>query len=234
MNFLSITQRLWLEAGASGVSPGPSTTVNQTGEFARLVTWVNSAWNEIQSHHPDWGWLRNSASFATVDSQGAYELGTGAGTVGVAVANFGMWVPGTTRNYITATGLPSEVFMGDDISYDEWRDQYFYGALRTSPTRPMVAAVSPTKALCLGPVALAGYTITRDYFAAPTAMVADADVPALPAQFHEVIMWRALMLYGGFEGAADAYDRGKENHDKLMARLEADRLPGVQTAGPLA
>ena len=232
MNFLAIVQRLWLEAGASGASPGPSTVVSQTGEYARLVTWANSAWKAIQNKNRDWDWMRASASFTTVASTSTYTLGTGAGTVGVSVATFGQWLPYTARAYLTATGTSDEQFL-EYIPYEDWRDRYLMGASRSVNVRPMEFSISPAKAICIPP-ALAGYTVTLDYFTAPTDLAADADIPSLPAQYHEAIVWRALMLYGSFEGAVESYDRGKDEYKRIMAPLEAGRLPEVGFAGALA
>lgn len=234
MNYLQLTQRLWLESGASGTSPGPSTVVSQTGEYARLATWINAAWQDIQTAHSDWGWMRASASFATVASQASYTLGTGAGTVGVTAANFGAWVRGTGRVYTTSVGTNSETMLNGDIGYDEWRDKYYIGALRTSASRPDVVAIGPDKSLNFGPVTAAGYTITHEYYTGPVDLTADTDIPGAPTKFHMAIVWRALMMYGAFEGAADAYDRGELEFKKLMQRMTSDRLPEMTLGGALA
>lgn len=234
MTFLEIVQRLWLESGASGTSPGPTTVVSQTGEYARLVTWANSAWVAIQRKHRDWGWMRQTTSFTTVLNQAVYPLGSGAGTVGVTAANFGAWVPETGRVYLTAAGTNSEQFL-PQIDYEAWRNYYQFGATRNAPSQPVEVAISPAKALCLGPVALAGYTVTHDYFSAPVSMSLDADEPTgLPAEYHEIIVWRALMDYAAFDSAPEVYDRANTNYSTMMKDLEADRRPVVQFAGALA
>lgn len=234
MNHLALVQRLWLESGASGASPGPSTVVNQTGEYARLVTWTGAAWLDIQTAHTDWDWMRTSASFTTVAGTSEYPLGAGAGTVGVLAANHGAWARHTARTYVTATGTASERTL-PWIPYDAWRDGYLIGALRSTNVPPTVMTISPAKSICVPP-ALAGYTITSDYFTAPVALdvTLDSDTPALPAAFHMAIVWRALMMYGAYENASDAYDRGETEFGKLMRRLDADRLPEMSFAGALA
>jgi hypothetical protein len=231
MNYLQLVQRLWLEAGVSGTSPGLSTVAGQTGELGRLVTWTNEAWKDIQSAHDDWGWMRASASFATVSSTSSYPLGTGAGTVGVATASFGKWIPTTGRCYVTSAGVSSEAFLDVIPLYDDWKNAYFFGAARYTTSRPTVLAIAPDKSICLGPVPGAGYTVTLDYFSAPTDLTADADIPALPTKFHMAIVYRALMFYGAYEVAPEAYQRGELEFKKLMERMTADRLPPV-TWGP--
>jgi len=228
-----MTQRLWLESGASGTSPGPSTIVGATGESARLATWINAAWQDIQTAHTDWGWMRTAASFITVQAQATYALGTAAGTVGVSVATFGEWARNTGRSYLTSVGTNSEVFL-DYIPYESWRSSYQFGAIRNQYSRPLQFSIAPDKSICLGPVPISGYTVTLDYFTAPVDLTADADTPTLPAQFHMAIVYRALMMYGAFESAAEVYDRGELEFGKIMRRLADQRLPEVGFIGSLA
>lgn len=228
MDYLALCQRTRLECGIPGT--GPTAVTSQTGELERIVTWVNQAWIDIQSAHKDWGWMRTTASFTTVAGDANYTLGTGAGTVGVLAANFGMWVPESSRNYETSVGTDSEIFMSD-IGYESWRNGYQYSALRDSRGRPIEIAVAPDKSLCLGPTPLAGYTVTRDYFSAPDALEANADTPGIPAQYHMIIVYRAMMSHGAFSSAPEVYQRGELEFRKLLQRLTADYLPPI-TWGP--
>ncbi len=176
--------------------------------------------------------MRTSASFTTVASTHTYTLGSGAGTVGVTAANFGMWARDTARCYLTATGTSDEQFL-EYIPYEAWRNNYLMGSLRSTNVRPTVFTISPAKAICTPP-ALAGYTITSDYFSAPDDLEADAGTPGLPAQFHMAIVYRALMMYGAYESASEVYDRGELEFGKLMRRMTADRTPEMSFAGALA
>ncbi len=228
MNYLQLTQRLRLECGISGT--GPTTVVSQTGELGRLTTWVNAAWQDIQTAHDDWDWMRATASWITVNHQATYELGTVAGTVGVAAASFGKWIRNSGRSYVTATGTSSEAFL-EFMHYEDWRNDYQYGATRAAYSRPTTLTILPSKGIGLGPVPISGYTVTCDYFAAPVDLAVDADIPSLPAKFHMAIVYKAMMMYGAYEGAPEVYQRGEVEFKKLMDRLTADRLPEV-TWGP--
>lgn len=234
MTFLELVQDLWRESGSTGTTQ-PTTIIGATGEIDRLVHWTNKAWRDIQSMHTDWGWMRASASFTTVDGTAIYTLGTGAGTVGVAAASFDRWVKKTGRTYVTAVGTNSENFL-PDMDYESWRNLYQFGANRNAKSRPIQCAISPDKSICLGPVPLAGYTVLMDYFRAPTSLdtASDDATPDMPAKYHEAIVWRALMLYGKYESAPEAYDNGKEEWAKWEKRLEASYLPPMEFAGALA
>jgi len=226
-NFLDLVQRTRLECGVSGT--GPSAVAGQIGEAQRLVAWVSTAWMKIQTKHLDWGFKRLSASFATVNGQATYTTAQ----AGIAANTFGQWIRDTFRNYDTVAGLTSEVFM-DYMEYDAWRNNYLYGALRDTRTRPVVVTIAPDKSLGLGPVPNAAYTVTGDYFKRAIAMVSDTDVPdGLPAQFNMVIVYQAMQYYALYESAPEVYQHGQLEYNKLMAELEADRLPEVRFTGAL-
>jgi hypothetical protein len=72
----------------------------------------------------------------------SYPLGTGAGTVGIAVDSFGKWDRDTFRCYTTTVGTNDEQFL-DEVPFDVWRDAYMLGAMRSVQTRPVVVAVGP-------------------------------------------------------------------------------------------
>lgn len=225
MNRLQLVQRLASECG----STKPTTTISQTGNAGRLVDWIDTAWNDIQTKHQDWGWMRTSTSWVTGDGQHNYTTAQ----CNIAAGTFGMWAIDTLRCYPTAAGNQTETFLSW-LRYDAWRDTYLFGGSRATRTRPAEFAVGPDKSINVGPVPSAGYTITGDYFTAPSAMADDTAIPSLPDQFHMAIVYRAMMSYGGYESASEVYQRGEVEFSKLMRRMEIDRLPMVAMAGPLA
>lgn len=237
MNRLALCQRLMLECGISGTM---LSTEDATGEQLRVVTWIDQAWNDVQTVHDDWNWMRSSnllgagMSFTTVAGQASYPIGSGAGTCGVTRANFGKWAKRTFRCYPTATGYVGETRL-DQISFDTWRDGFMYSANRNVQTRPVAVALGPDDSICLGPPPNALYTITGDYFTAPTAMAEDEDTPTgLPAAHHMIIVAKAMISYAGFEAASEVWQRGDAWYRKHLAELEAIKMPEVVMGGPLA
>lgn len=241
MTFLQLVQSLIVQAGVSGTL---STVAGVSGEMGRVTGWINDAWNELQTARPDWKFMRSSgllgggATFVTVAGQAAYPLGTGPGTVGVAAANFGSWAEETFRNYSTATGfvneIPMDLLRGPE-GFDNWREVYMLGANRNVQTRPVVVAIGPNMEVCVGPPPNALYTITGDYYVAPTLMAADTDTPfGLPARYHMLIVYDALLKYGYYEAAADVLSRARAERGRLNDELEALYAPGFGIAGALA
>jgi hypothetical protein len=91
VNFLALVQRLKTECGVSGSTP--TSVVSQTGEYGRLVNWINTAWMDIQMMRQDWDWMRTTATFPTVTGQATYT------TTQIGLTDFGKWARDTFRNY---------------------------------------------------------------------------------------------------------------------------------------
>jgi len=223
MNLLQLCNRLIDEAGIT--ASHLTATAGQTGELARVVQWVQSAWLDIQNSRTEWRWMRKSATIVTVAGQsGGYDA---------TAADVATWCLDTARNYPTVTGNVAEVFM-DFVEYDDFRNSYLYGALRTAQSRPMVFTIEPANTLAFGPVSNGDYTVTNDYFSRAAELAGDSDSPGMPERYHMAIVWRALMLYGGYEAASESYARGQNEFTVLMSMLEIDQLPMIRMGGPLA
>lgn len=240
MNRLQLCQKLQTNCGVSGTL---TTTINQTGSLGRLVGWMDDAWSNLQTEREDWEFMRSSnldsaespsgVSFATVAGQAVYPLGSGSGTSGVAVADFGKWAHETFRCQVTASGVNTEVPM-DWVPYDVWRDVYMLGAMRNVQTRPVVIAVGPNKELCLGPPPDATYTVTGDYYIAPTAMEADTDTPTgLPARFHMLLVYDAMDMYAFYESAPEVATWAEKGRTRLLPVFQSVYLPTVFFPGAL-
>lgn len=227
MTFLQLVQKLRQECGVSGT--GPVTTVNQIGEYKRLVDWIVDAWLEIQGLHPDWKFLRTSTSWTTTLGQYAYT----PVQCGIPADTFGSWVRHEMRQYNTAAGLRSELPVYH-MAYDRWRRQYNLGGLRDQLGPPREYAVAPDQSLVLGPAPLAGYTMTGDYYRAPVTLSLNADIPALPPGFnHMIIVYAAKMKYGAHEAAPEVYAEGERAYLPLLSRLEVGQLEEIGISGAL-
>ncbi len=226
MNFCALVGRLRRKCRVVGASP--STLANQPEEINRLADWINEAWMEIQLTKSDWTWMRSSFSFATVNGQTSYA----PAQAGIAANTFANWKRDSVRNYVTSTGVASEVAMGYR-DFDSWRDLYLMGANRSNFGRPMEISITPDKQLACGPIAAVGYTVTGDYYTVATELAADTDTPALPSQFHMAIVYKAMTLYGASEAAQEVYQEGDTAFKRMLSRLTIDRLPEITLGGAL-
>lgn len=223
-----------------GVSGGPLTsTAGLTGSLARVAGWIDDSWNELQTIHDDWDWMRSSnllglgASFVPTAGQYTVPLGILAGQVGIAVDSFGKWDRETFRCYTTASGTSNEQFL-DDIPFDAWRNSYMLGAMRSVQTRPVAVAVGPDQSVNLGPPSNGLYTITADFWIAPTVMSSDTNSPTgLPLRYHMLIVYKTMQKYAYYESAPEVLSRADKEYVPLFAKLEDARLPQIAFAGAL-
>lgn len=208
MNRLELAKRLKTEAGVAGTL---STTIGQTGEFGRLVDWLDAAWTEIQSGHK-WDFLWEAA---TVTITAATNETAGS------IAAHRYVQDGTFQSTTPITYLPWAMFR-----------ERFPAALVAEGT-PNAWTIRPDKAFVVNakPSTDTAYSVER--YANPVAMTADEDEPALAAEHHLLIVWAALMLYAQHEEAGSLYATAKVNRDRMMTALGLLELPDMTFGDPL-
>ncbi len=223
---LELTVDLRREAGASGT--GPSSTISQTGESARLVEWIDTAYEAVQSLHGGrWHFLRTEFSFNTIANTGNYTKAA------AGLTELGSWKEDTLRCYLAATGVSDEQEL-EYVAWDEFRFVYGRGTSSTQTGRPSLFTIKPNNSLTFWPIPSAIYTVTGEYFKRPQAMSADADEPLIPQQFQPVIVWKALMLYGAYTAADEKYSHGQNEYRAVLHQLVRHQLDRVRYGSPLA
>lgn len=218
MTFLELCQSTRELAGIAGT--GPSTTVGQSGEMLRLVNWVKKSWVDIQNLHQSWNFLLADLSFTTTAGKGDYSLAE------IGASDLKRLDKTSLRCQMTSMGYANRQFM-EEWDWIDFRDMYRFNNLVQG--RPIRFSVDPKdKALCLAAIPDAGgYTITGRYWTRPVTLAADADVPAMPEQFHMLIVYWALSKYAGYESAAEVKQEAAENVARLRSALEIDQLPDI-------
>lgn len=224
MSFLDMVKRLRQESGTSGAAP--VSTVNQVGDIKSLVDWISSAWMDIQNERQDWFFMRQPVQFTTTANKGSYTAAE------AGLTTFASYKLDSFRAYSVVAGFASEL----DLTYrpyDQFRNTHLFGAMRNLRQRPYDFSVDPSKNFLLGPVPDDAYVVNGEGYAMPTEFSQDSDRPTLPAQYHMMIVWRALMYYGQKEAAPEAYTHGQNEYQRLMNKLMTDQLPQVLVGGAL-
>ena len=212
MNKLILLQRLHSEASVAGNAP--TTTINQTGIIAKLVNWIDFAYEDVQNLHPTWNFLREDFSFSTTSGTQEYTA------TDASISDLASWKTDDIRIY---------KFISDEsqlyyVNWDLYRTTYLIGSTRTTSSRPSIISVKPNMSLILWPIPDDTYTVNGEYFKQPDIMSLDSDVPIIPSQFHMILVWRALMFYGAKMGAADIYTHGYNEYKRMLRRLEMNQL----------
>lgn len=238
MNFLAICQRA---ARESLMGNQPGTVVGQSGDLARIVDWCADAYGDIQRRYldePAWRWLRSAFTFNTVSGTGAYAYSTAVDTnLVAAISRFNRWIthdedglPNITC-YLQSGGVGGE----GRLTYLEWshfRRLYRMGSQNNG--QPAHFTIDPQNQLVLGPTPADVYVITGEYQRGAQVLAADADVPEMPSDYHLLVVWWAIQKYGQSKVAAEIFNRGVMEGNRMMRQLEANQLPQVTWGGPLA
>ena len=230
MNFLQLINRTRVECGVSGASTPLTSVTGLTGESARIASWVNTAWVDLQTLKEDWQWMREGFQFNTVTQQQIYTPAeTGVGST------FGNW----KRDSFRVSSVGQQYKDEQLTNYMDWttfRNLYIYANMRFTYARPVVVSIDPDKNLAFGSVPDQPYVIVGEYYIKPTEFAAVTDAPpaTFPDRFHMLIVYRAMMYYGGYESASEVYQRGELEHKRLMSRMAIDQLPTLVSGPPLA
>lgn len=233
--FLDLVNLARSEAGVAG---GDLVTLQTglTAESTRFKNWVKNSWNDIQTKHSDWNFLRFTGQFNTVANQGQYTpqqaLVTDNGLVG-GNPILGNWKRDSFRVSTAGQNYNDEMLLGF-MPWWQYRNLYQYGNMRNERSRPVVYSIDPQKNLWFGIVPDQAYTVVFEYFRTPITLAADTDSPVMPDRFHNLIAYKALRAYGIFMAAPEVIGRADEKISQLEPQLEIDQLQTMVSGPPLA
>jgi hypothetical protein len=220
MNFVQLVENLRVECGVSGT---PLVTVqNLNGELLRLKTWIADAWNEIQVSRQEWKFLRAKFSFNTTANKQNYSLAD------LNLNNLDMWKQNSMWIYDPAIGLGDQQPF-NPMPWDDFREVYVRGT--QTPAKPMRFTIADDDSLWIGAVPDKAYTISGEYWTDPVQLSADNDTPAMPVQFHKLIVFEAMKKFAGYDAAAEVYQRAVNEGSHMRTMLEIKQLPPVTIDG---
>lgn len=214
----------------------PTAVTAQSEELQDIITAVDDAHVEIQNKHQSWRWLRSKFTVNTNANTPDY-----AGTdctdtrLSATVDRFSHWIFSESDNppliYLSADGVATQQRLVL-VDWDCFRTIYAIGTQTAG--RPVHVTIDPQNSMVLGPKPDAVYVVSGEYQMSAQRMTADGDIPEMPAQFHDLIMYRAMEEYGYGDAAAEVIELAKIRDRRLMNQLERNQLPPIALAGPLA
>ena len=201
---LNLCQRLVEEAGISGTLTSVS---NQTGEFKRVVGWIKRATTSLEGKWLDWNFLQTFATVNIIAGVSDYP----------APADHNVWDT-------TTAVIPADVTQLDFI---QWVRQ------KKDPTQPVAGdpykfTVLPNQSLRFYDTPITVATVSIEYWKKPTILLLNADEPAIPEQFRDIIVWKALQYYANYESADEVKIQALESFDERLDQLQSRELPGYQ------
>jgi hypothetical protein len=232
--FLELCRETAQESGTiSGESQPPAVT-GQTGRLADIVRWVRDGWNEIQNARASWKWMRAEFEEQITSAASRYD----------AVTDFGMdrfaeWIVFDENGNTTVTMFKTSLGATDErflvyVPWDEFYGTFLLGTNRTRVDRPSRFTVDPQGQLTFWPTPDATYTVRGLYRKSPQVLAANTDIPEMPARFHKLIVYTALLKLGQYDEALNQYPLWLIECRRRQSELERDQMPGVSLPGPLA
>jgi len=233
--YLALVQKLRQEAEVAGT--GPTTVTGQTGQLGRLVTWTTDAYKEIQNRFTNWRWLRSTFTVNTTSGDDSYApIDCTDDRLTATISRFSHWwlldeygYP-NVKIYLSSGGVGGERWL-TYLPWPSFRAIYKIGTQNNGA--PAHFTVDPRNNLVLGPKPDAVYVVSGEYQMGPQILAADDDVPEMPGQFHDLIVYRALARYGMNSVAQEAVARAEVEGNRMLRALEANQLPQLGIAGPL-
>lgn len=223
--------RIAFTAGATEYAAGASLVQGSVSATVTRVILSSGAWatsdaaGELIIHSASGDFVAGAA------------LGGGACTLSgpaVSMAPFGRWQVPTDEYTVRISLSPVDVYELGWVSYEEFQRRYI--ATAVDDGQPRWWSVSPAGQLLIAPAPDSGlYSIEADYWARPTELLLDDDEPDMPAQFHMLIVWRALLEVAAFDSAPEVETRATRNIKIIWRDLVDDQAPRIQlTDVPLA
>lgn len=247
--FLRLCQDVARESGTVPNIGDPPSVIDQTGRLAQIVYWVHDAWNNIQTERRDWLWMRAEfsgrldAKTLQLDRNGlampkalAYDLED----LGLETDEdrFSEWITHgpTGENLFTVYKLTAGIADEGLLQVLSWHDfrRLVIGGSITATGRPIYMAINDAKELVFYPTPDETYIVRGVYRQRPQTLAADADVPEMPQEFHDLIRYEALMLMGAFDEAVNQMGFWQMQHRRLKDALLLHQTPRVDVGGPLA
>ena len=237
MNFLELCRETIAEQGAG--ERGSISSIADANEYNRTLTAaVRQAWKHIQNFREDWLWRRREFTAALVPGQEAYKWNRLLQPDGQrSIETFRNWYtptrgsPSSPEWFIEhPTGAPLQL---GTLSYDAMRQRRF--TLRNLRTRPTYYAVYPDRSLVFHAPPDMAYTVHGLYESGIQTLRQDTDVPeGLDEEYHEIIVWRAVMILHGKDRQGASFEFCRVNYRELMDSLVRLQTPKPRVARPLA
>lgn len=215
MTFLELCQQARLEAMVPG--SGPAAVTNQTGIYASIVSWVQKAWQEIQTEH-------NSAwNFLLVREE---TLTLSAGTASYQAGDLGLDSTVPVARYLEDSFRLDRAYPLTFFEWAEFQERMY--DLSDDSGRPQAWSLDPFGAVQFYPTPDQAYTLSLQYRRTPQVLTAPTDVPLADDDLHPVIYWRAVMHYARGQRMPDLRADAKDEYNRAMVRMRVRHLPEMK------
>lgn len=220
MTYLELTQEL-ARMTATAQSAGDLDPLDEVGTYQaeNLKRWIRQAWVSLQNQS-DWLFMIQPVTITLSAGQGEVSLQDEIRSQGLpAMERMMFYTRPYNRRFIRSGRLP--VFYEP---YDRWAG---YVEL-AQPGIPRWFTIAPKDRLIVSPVPSKAVSLTFDYKRAAQVLSDDDDIPCMPSQYHDIILFRAMIKYAGYDEAAFQYQSANEEYRERLTQLRRDQLSEIR------
>lgn len=214
MNFLEMAQRLRQEAGYAS---GPTSVIGQSGDSLRFVTWISDSWLAIQRMRPNWDFMRSEMTLSFSASDATETLPSDFNRV--------------DRDSIVV------IRSDESRTYPSYVEPYAMRLIKRKQVdnESLPVYVTADSGTCeVFPTPVEVFTLKADYFTTPVTLAVNTDEPSLPEEYHMAIVYFAMMSFGAYDEAGNAWQHAASRYTQLMNEITMTQLPQLTTGAALA
>jgi len=218
MTYLELVRRLATEVGASGHI---QTVQGAEGEALRLANWIKEAWLELQLLRDTWRWR-----------VGEFELPVAAGQSVVDTSPYQDFYRVLPDNVFGKYDSAASWLPLTHVTFPDWQS-----LVRARPAQtgsPTYFTERPDLTVELFPIPDAAYSIRGLYVKKAQELVNDFDEPLMPPEYHMAIVYKAMMLYAGYEAAPEIFQMGAQGFNRVYKTMVNADTPVVLLPETLA
>lgn len=223
--FLQLVNKVERLSGIINQGQRLTTIVGARGRQEKIVYWTSQAWEEIQRERRDWTFLRKQFDEALTVGQTTYTPAQ------LGITDFGGWVSEADNFrpftlYDPALGRADETRL-KPVNHRAWLDAFDIGS--HDATRPNAIAIGFDRTLNVGPKPDKSYVLRGWYRRKIQTIAADSDVPYLDEQYHDAIVYRALMMLGEHDEAPVAIGTAQAKARVLHSQMLGEFTDPIET-----
>ena len=213
MNYLQLCQAVARRAGVSGShTPKPVTVEGQTGKLALLCDYVAEAARDVETSWADFTFMRAEIDFSVpADAQYIQPADQHSDIERFESQSF------TVRDEDTRQRVRS-------IPWETYRQTRVIN-IETTDGLPTHCSIDRQGRIHFSPVSSRAFIFRADVVLKPAALLANDDEPRVPADYRDVIVHRALMLYYSGDEAFNNAQASGLDYERWMERVEDRFLP---------
>ncbi len=207
MIFLDIVNRI---SKLSGMQGRVNSTVNNNTYQSTLIEIAKVAWTDIQTKRKDWYFLEASTSFYIDENGEDYPVDTALGAPGQRFSHWDKdrvyWVNKKLRYYTNDWYYRKNVDNTTRINPDYFTVQNKDNTLSFNKVDGQ-------------------YPITANYYKSAQELYLDTDVPDMPDEYHNIIVYKAISEMGSLIGTGNLIQRYEQKYASMFGDLMRAQLP---------